>query len=113
MKSGDYIGLYIDDRLLYTGVLKAISKMESERTVYQVLLVKNIFSATSLKFTSTRIFGLWLLSRYRLRLCDSRSTCKSILKKWRWNMSPSSSEKKSSITSSDEYNRLLQLYEED
>ncbi len=43
MKPGDYIGLYIDDKLIYTGVLKDIGKMESGRTVYQVLLVKNIF----------------------------------------------------------------------
>lgn len=43
MKPGDYVGLYIDDRLIYTGVLKDIGKMESGRTIYQVLLVKNIF----------------------------------------------------------------------
>jgi hypothetical protein len=43
MKAGDYVGLYIDDALIYTGVLKDIGKMESGRTVYQVLLVKNIF----------------------------------------------------------------------
>ena len=43
MKPGDYIGLYIDDKLIYTGVLKDIGKMESGRTVYQVLLGKNIF----------------------------------------------------------------------
>lgn len=43
MKPGDYVGLYIDDRLIYTGVLKDLGKMESGRTVYQVLLVKNIF----------------------------------------------------------------------
>jgi hypothetical protein len=43
MKPGDYIGLYIDDKLIYTGVLKDIGKMESGRTIYQVLLVKNIF----------------------------------------------------------------------
>ena len=43
MKPGDYVGLYIDDKLIYTGVLKDIGKMESGRTVYQVLLVKNIF----------------------------------------------------------------------
>ena len=43
MKPGDYVGLYIDDKLIYTGVLKDIGKMESERTIYQVLLVKNIF----------------------------------------------------------------------
>lgn len=43
MKPGDYIGLYIDDKLMYTGILKDIGKMESGRVVYQVLLVKNIF----------------------------------------------------------------------
>ena len=43
MKPGDYVGLYIEDKLIYTGVLKDIGKMESGRTVYQVLLVKNIF----------------------------------------------------------------------
>jgi hypothetical protein len=43
LKPGDYVGLYIDDVLIYTGVLKDIGKMASGRTVYQVLLVKNIF----------------------------------------------------------------------
>ena len=43
MKPGDYVGLYIDDKWIYTGVLKDIGKMESGRTIYQVLLVKNIF----------------------------------------------------------------------
>ena len=43
MKPGDYVGLYIDDKLIYTGVLKDIGKMASGRTIYQVLLVKNIF----------------------------------------------------------------------
>lgn len=43
MKAGDYIGLYIDDKLIYTGVLKDQGTMESGRKVYQVLLVKNIF----------------------------------------------------------------------
>ena len=43
MKPGDYVGLYIDDKLIYSGVLKDLGKMESGRTVYQVLLVKNIF----------------------------------------------------------------------
>jgi hypothetical protein len=43
MKPGDYIGLFIDGKLIYTGVLKDLGKMESGRTVYQVLLVKNIF----------------------------------------------------------------------
>lgn len=43
MKPGDYIGLYIDDKLIYTGVLKDQGTMESGRKVYQVLLVKNIF----------------------------------------------------------------------
>jgi len=43
MKTGDYIGLYIDDKLIYTGVLKDFGKMESGRMMYQVLLVKNIF----------------------------------------------------------------------
>jgi hypothetical protein len=43
MKTGDYIGLYIDNKLIYTGVLKDFGKMESGRMAYQVLLVKNIF----------------------------------------------------------------------
>jgi hypothetical protein len=43
MKPGDYIGLYIDDKLIYTGVLKDQGTMESGRKVFQVLLVKNIF----------------------------------------------------------------------
>ncbi len=43
MKPGDYIGLYIDDKLIYTGVLKDQGTMESGRKIYQVLLVKNIF----------------------------------------------------------------------
>ena len=43
MKPGDYIGLFIDDKLIYTGVLKDQGTMESGRKIYQVLLVKNIF----------------------------------------------------------------------
>ena len=43
LKPGDYVGLFIDDRLIYTGVLKDIGTMESGRRIYQVLLVKNIF----------------------------------------------------------------------
>ena len=43
LKPGDYIGLYIDDVLIYTGVLKDQGIMQSGRKVYQVLLVKNIF----------------------------------------------------------------------
>ncbi len=43
MKHGDYIGLYIDDKLIYTGVLKDQGVMESGRKIYQILLVKNIF----------------------------------------------------------------------
>ena len=43
MKPGDYVGLYIDDKLIYTGVLKDQGLMESGRKIYQVLLVKNIF----------------------------------------------------------------------
>ncbi len=43
MKPGDYIGLYIDNVLIYTGVLKDQGTMESGRKVHQVLLVKNIF----------------------------------------------------------------------
>ncbi|HEX2990366.1 MAG TPA: hypothetical protein VHO49_06785 [Anaerolineales bacterium] len=43
LKPGDYIGLYIDDVLLYTGVLKDQGVMASGRKIYQVLLVKNIF----------------------------------------------------------------------
>ena len=43
LKPGDYIGLYIDNVLIYTGVLKDQGVMQSGRNVYQVLLVKNIF----------------------------------------------------------------------
>ena len=43
MKPGDYVGLYIDDKLIYTGVLKDQGTMGSGRKIYQVLLVKNIF----------------------------------------------------------------------
>ncbi len=43
MKPGDYIGLYIDNKLIYTGVLKDQGVMESGRKIYQILLVKNIF----------------------------------------------------------------------
>ena len=43
LKPGDYIGLYIDNILIYTGVLKDLGTMESGRKIYQVLLVKNIF----------------------------------------------------------------------
>ena len=43
IKPGDYIGLYIDNVLIYTGVLKDQGTMQSGRKVYQVLLVKNIF----------------------------------------------------------------------
>jgi hypothetical protein len=43
LKPGDYIGLYIDDVLIYTGVLKDQGTMQSGRKVYQILLVKNIF----------------------------------------------------------------------
>lgn len=43
LKPGDYIGLYIDNVLIYTGVLKDLGTMESGRKIYQVLLVKNIF----------------------------------------------------------------------
>jgi hypothetical protein len=43
LKRGDYIGLYIDNVLIYTGVLKDQGVMQSGRKVYQVLLVKNIF----------------------------------------------------------------------
>jgi hypothetical protein len=43
LKPGDYIGLYIDNALSYTGVLKDQGTMQSGRKVYQVLLVKNIF----------------------------------------------------------------------
>jgi hypothetical protein len=43
VKIGGYIGLYIDDILIYTGVLKDMGKMDSGRTVHQVLLVKNLF----------------------------------------------------------------------
>ena len=43
IKPGSYIGLYIDNILIYTGVLKDQGTMESGRKVYQVLLVKNLF----------------------------------------------------------------------
>ena len=43
IKPGHYIGLYIDNVLIYTGVLKDQGTMQSGRKVYQVLLVKNIF----------------------------------------------------------------------
>ena len=43
LKPGDYIGLYMDNVLIYTGVLKDQGMMQSGRKVYQVLLVKNIF----------------------------------------------------------------------
>src|SRR5689334_22915962 len=43
MKLGDYVGLYMEDKLVYTGVLKDQGTMESGRKIYQVLLVKNIF----------------------------------------------------------------------
>ena len=43
MKPGDYVGLYIEDKLIYTGVLKDQGTMDSGRKIYQVLLVKNIF----------------------------------------------------------------------
>ena len=43
LKPVDYVGLYIDNILIYTGVLKDVGKMASGRTVYQILLVKNIF----------------------------------------------------------------------
>lgn len=43
LKPGDYIGLYIDNKLIYTGVLKDQGVMQSGRKIYQILLVKNIF----------------------------------------------------------------------
>lgn len=43
LKLGDYIGLYIDDNLIYTGVLKDQGLMQSGRKIFQILLVKNIF----------------------------------------------------------------------
>ena len=43
LKPGDYIGLYIDDNLIYTGVLKDQGLMQSGRKIFQILLVKNIF----------------------------------------------------------------------
>ena len=43
LKPGDYVGLYLDNILIYTGVLKDVGKMASGRMVYQILLVKNIF----------------------------------------------------------------------
>ena len=43
LKPGDYVGLYIDDKLIYTGVLKDQGEMQSGRKIYQLLLVKNLF----------------------------------------------------------------------
>jgi hypothetical protein len=43
LKPGDYIGLYLDNILIHTGILKDFGTMESGRKIYQVLLVKNIF----------------------------------------------------------------------
>jgi len=43
LKPGDYIGLYVGERLMYTGVLKDVGTMQSGRKIYQMLLVKNIF----------------------------------------------------------------------
>ena len=43
LQPGSYVGLYVGDRLMYTGVLKDIGVMQSGRKVCQVLLVKNIF----------------------------------------------------------------------
>jgi hypothetical protein len=40
---GSYVGLYVGEKLMYTGVLKDIGQMRSGRKVCQVLLVKNIF----------------------------------------------------------------------
>lgn len=73
MKPGDYVGLYIEDKLIYTGVLKDIGKMESGRTIYQVLLVKTSFNATILKSTLTLISDLQPLSNCRLKSNVSRS----------------------------------------
>ena len=43
LKPGDYVGLYIDDNLIYTGILKDQGVMQSGRKIFQILLVKNIF----------------------------------------------------------------------
>ena len=43
LKPGDTIGLYVDDKLIYTGVLKDEGVMQSGRKVDQLLLVTNIF----------------------------------------------------------------------
>jgi hypothetical protein len=43
LQPGSYVGLYVGDRLMYTGILKDIGQMQSGKTVCQVLLVKNIF----------------------------------------------------------------------
>src|SRR5262245_58096500 len=43
LKAGDYVGLYIDDKVIHTGVLKDRGVMQSGRKVHQLLLVKNIF----------------------------------------------------------------------
>jgi hypothetical protein len=43
LKPGDYIGLYIDNNLIHTGILKDQGLMQSGRKIFQILLVKNIF----------------------------------------------------------------------
>jgi hypothetical protein len=43
VKPGDYVGMFLDDKLVFTGVLKDKGQMESGRKVYQILLVKNMF----------------------------------------------------------------------
>ncbi len=43
LKPGDYVGLFLEDKLIYTGVLKDVGVMQSGRMIYQILLVKNIF----------------------------------------------------------------------
>jgi hypothetical protein len=58
MKPGDYVGLYIEEKLIYTGVLKDLGVMESGRKIYQVWLVKKSFSAISPKSISTLRFDL-------------------------------------------------------
>lgn len=43
LEPGNYVGLFLDDKLIYTGVLKELGHMSSGKVVCQVLLTKNIF----------------------------------------------------------------------
>ena len=60
LKPGNYIGLYIDNDLIYTGILKDFGTMQSGRKIYQVLLVKNIFQRN---FPGNSL-------RHRYKTCD-------------------------------------------